>query len=240
MTVTKSKSELESKKLALLSIWIAIIATIIAGIGFLFTEYPWLKFSGNNYEERANAGHTYSQVYYAEQKYSVGNYEDALYWYRIASTKKGKYGAIASNNLGVLYANGYGLKEFSDEEERLSQSFMCFYKASEYGFEVATQNAINLVQYRYHRIAECIGEDLVDTFLNKHNKADIEKEAFIVGYRYESYYVFHGAVYMGGTYCGTNVEYGNDEKTRTVHVYKMPVYNTEKLKTEYQLVTLQK
>lgn len=236
---TKSTSASTNKKNNPLNIWLAIIPIVIAIIAFLFQEYPWLKFSGNNYEERAKAGHTYSQVYYAELMYSNGNYDDALYWYKIASTKKGGYGAIASNNLGVLYANGYGLKEIAtNEDERLAQSFMCFYTASEYGLEIATYNAVNLLRYRYYSISEYIDEDVVDAFLNKHNKADLEKEAFIVGYRYESYYAFLGAVYKGGTYCGANVEYGEDGKTKTVHVYKMPVYNTEELKTEYQLILL--
>ena len=88
------------------------LAVLITGL------YPQMVAKNDNHFAKANAGDTYSQMFLAEHFYEIGEYDEAIYWYKIASAAENDYSYYACNNLACLYANGYGLSDYEQSGYR--------------------------------------------------------------------------------------------------------------------------
>ena len=104
------------------------LAVLITGL------YPQMVAKNDNHFAKANAGDTYSQMFLAEHFYEIGEYDEAIYWYKIASAAENDYSYYACNNLACLYANGYGLSDYEQSGyRRFDIAVSLFEKAREYG-----------------------------------------------------------------------------------------------------------
>lgn len=81
---------------------LSIISIVLSILAFLFATFPQINPFNSNPIEKANAGHSKSQMFLAHHYYEIGDIEESYYWYKIASTTNGKYQADALNNLAYL------------------------------------------------------------------------------------------------------------------------------------------
>ena len=81
---------------------IPYISLVLSIVAFMFSTFPQTNPFNTNPLEKANAGHSKSQMFLAHHYYEIGDIEESYYWYKIASTTNGKYQAAALNNLAYL------------------------------------------------------------------------------------------------------------------------------------------
>lgn len=125
-----------------------IASYIVVVVTFILSVFPNLNFLSSNYEEKAKAGHAYSQVYLAHHYYEIGNYEESLYWYKLAA-EKGKYQAVASNNLAILYSLTEVFRVESTVEDFDKQKFECLVKSALLGNEIGISNLCLFLEKRH-------------------------------------------------------------------------------------------
>jgi len=82
------------------SIWIAVCSLAVALIALLLSVNPKIIPWNRNHIGRANVGDVYSQMFLAEHYFEIGDYSEAIYWYKIASIEPSEYQVYACNNLG--------------------------------------------------------------------------------------------------------------------------------------------
>lgn len=90
------------KRFSIWAIVISAVSLIVSIIVFLVATFPQINLLNTNPIAKANAGHSESQMFLAHHYYEIGDIEESYYWYKIASTTKGKYQATALNNLAYL------------------------------------------------------------------------------------------------------------------------------------------
>jgi len=130
-SVSPSKKKFDWEKASHIATVFSSISVIVAVVTLAISMYPQLIWKNTNYVEKANAGDIYSQMFLAEHYYEIGDYNEAIYWYKIAAMADSEYQAYAYNNLGVLYAEGYGLSDDVDNGyRRYEQSLKLFQNAS--------------------------------------------------------------------------------------------------------------
>ncbi|MCH5352096.1 MAG: hypothetical protein J1E06_01285, partial [Acutalibacter sp.] len=69
----------------------AVVGVFIAWQSLHTALYPQDIEGNQNYVDMANAGDTYSQMFLAEHYFEIGEYGDAIYWYKLATINKGIY-----------------------------------------------------------------------------------------------------------------------------------------------------
>ena len=83
-----------------------VITFAISVTAFIFSTWPQFNPFNRNMEARAKAGDTEAQVFLAHHYYEVGDYDNSIYWYKVATMdKKSKNYANSLNNLAFLYLN---------------------------------------------------------------------------------------------------------------------------------------
>lgn len=129
--VSSLKKKFDWEKASQIATVFSSISVIIAVVTLAISMYPQLIWKNTNYVEKANAGDVYSQMFLAEHYYEIGDYNESVYWYKIAAMADSEYQAYAYNNLGILYAEGYGISDdVSDGYRRYEQSLKLFQNAS--------------------------------------------------------------------------------------------------------------
>lgn len=104
----KTEKSTRAERVSTIANIISSISVLIAAASVIIGMYPQIIWGNNDYHAKANAGDVYSQLFLAQHYYEIGEYKDAIYWYKTASSAKDNdYRAIACNNLGYLYAQGY-------------------------------------------------------------------------------------------------------------------------------------
>lgn len=128
-----SKQEINWEKASHIATTLSSISVVIAIVTLAISMYPQLIWKNTNHIEKANSGDIYSQIFLADHYYEIGEYNDAIYWYKVASTTKNhNLSYIAYNNLGFLYAKGYGISDFNEDWYRLEKALSLFIKAAKY------------------------------------------------------------------------------------------------------------
>ena len=160
-----------------------VISLVISLVAFLIALFPSLKWCSYNYEEKALSGNVKWQMYLAEESFNNFDYESAILWYKKAASKKGKYQATALNNLGWLYANGYGLNQLdADSEERMAIAASLFDNADELGLETATKNCCFLLYFN-ETILEQFSPSIYDKYFdNGEPKTEIYQAGHVYYY----------------------------------------------------------
>lgn len=126
-----SKKEFDWEKASHIATTFGAISVVVSVFEFTISICPQLIWWNTNYLERANAGDIYSKMFLTEHYFEVGDYNEAIYWYKIAAMADSKYQANAYNNLGVLYAEGYGISDdVGDGYMWYEQSLKMFLNAS--------------------------------------------------------------------------------------------------------------
>lgn len=144
-----------------------LILVITASMTLIFSIYPQLKPNNANLMERANAGDVKAQLQLAHFYYETGDYSESIYWYKmmIVSSDAGEYKALAYNNLGYLYSNGYGLAtEAVSEEKRLNIALEFFEKSAELFSEKG--NRLRSLKNQYVMLIT-FGDDIYDDYGSK-------------------------------------------------------------------------
>ena len=194
------KLEIASKIVSILS----SIGILVAVITLITNLYPQLIPGNSNLINKANAGHVKSQMQLAEHYYEVGEYDDAIYWYKIASTSSGKYQPIACNNLGFLYAEGYGFSDNIDDSfYRFEKALHLFSEAYDTALQndlehittAIEHNGIDLLRYYSD---ECFpnSEDYGKT--EKQWKEDADSQRVVISVEYKSFETSKGKTYSDG------------------------------------------
>ncbi len=194
----------KAKIATILKITIEIGTVLIALMALLFSIRPQLLPWNNNHFERANAGDVESQMFLADHYFEIGDYKEAIYWYKLASAIKGEYQAKACNNLGYIYAMGWGLSENElDLSSRLSKAYQSFKKASNLGLENGTKNAIMIL--RSNSAEDFPGID----YVNALSELSPGVYSEVVKSEYVSFNTYTGREFWDGntkyTYSGCNV-----------------------------------
>lgn len=191
---------------------VGAFSVLISAITLITTLYPQMIPGNDNLLNKANAGHAKSQMLLAEHYFEIGEYEDSIYWFKTASANDGKYKAVACNNLGYLYAEGFGFPEDEiDGFYRYERALMLFAEA----YEVGLQNNCNYVTdisrhngldtLRYYSDEYFPGkEDYEGTMLEWKDEAISMR--VVVSYEYKSFNIYKGRSYWDGnilyTYSG--------------------------------------
>ncbi len=229
----KEKLDAEHKIISIVSVLLSIVALIAA-------LYPQLIFGNDNLLSKANAGHAKSQMLLAEHYFEIGEYKDSIYWYKVASANKSRYQAVACNNLGYLYAKGYGLSENEIDgfyrQERAVRLFAEAYRIGlqsnyEYVIDTSRDNGLNTVRFYSE---ECFPnkEDYPGTILNWIDMA--KSTRVVVSCKYVSFDVYKGrSFWIENTYytfSGTCIAQNDNENFMYTHYkYFVQIYkpNTE-------------
>lgn len=154
---------------------LGVLSIIFAGLTFIFSAYPQLKPFNTNLTEMANAGDINSQLKLAHYHHDIGNFTESVYWYSMVylSGCQDDRRAVACNNLGWLYAKGYGL---SDEalslKDRLKISFDLFDQSI-----TSNQKAKNALCENRYLILATFGEEFFDDYTDKLESAKQIAEA---------------------------------------------------------------
>ncbi len=133
----------QAKCLSIHKIIFAIVNITFSLVAFLFATFPQTNPFNTNPIEKANAGHSESQMFLANHYYEIGDIEESYYWYKIASTTKGKYQATALNNLAYLELTY--LKSSDMKIDYLDKAFKVLDNAVDLGEKTALENTYILL-----------------------------------------------------------------------------------------------
>lgn len=198
-----SKKKFDWERASHIATVFSSFSVIVAIVTLLISMYPQLIWRNTNHFEKANAGNVYSQLFLADHYYEIGEYGESIYWYKIASTsEKSNYSYVACNNLGYLYANGYGISDnFSEEFYRFEKALLLFDKAAKY-FEAPRNNIRILLKTSSKENFPNISENRYDSLL-----AQYEVDNLVESVSYEYCDISYGTIfwkgnkkYVGGQY----------------------------------------
>lgn len=183
-----------------------------------------------DYLSKAKEGDVYSQMWIAKYLKDAGNYDDAIYWYLIASERDSEYQAIAFNNLGWLYLNGYGIKEYSKfSQVRYDKAFEMFYRASELGSEIGTYNMLQVASLPGYALSK-EKSSMIENKLRQ-NADTNEQEAEVIKSKYFSVVLYQGKTCTienyHCTYSGSYTEATGNGLTETMYKYYGVIYSTD-------------
>ena len=117
---------------------IPYISLVLSIVAFMFSTFPQTNPFNTNPLEKANAGHSKSQMFLAHHYYEIGDIEESYYWYKIASTTNGKYQAAALNNLAYLELTY--LKSSDTKIDYLDKAIKVLDNSIELGEKTALEN----------------------------------------------------------------------------------------------------
>ena len=216
----------------------AVVGVFIAWQSLHTALYPQDIEGNQNYLDMANAGDTYSQMFLAEHYFEIGEYGDAIYWYKLATINKGTYQAAAYNNLGVIYARGFGLSDSeSDGFYRFQKAYQLFRAASNLGLPQGKENAIYVLRTNDRKCFPDISEIEINSLL-KNSYSEVESSA------YETFVIYKGPVFWENntkyTYSGSVLMPWNDTQlVRTYYMYYGQTYKDNIEITPYEFVRLE-
>ena len=191
--------------------------------------FPW----NTDYVVKANAGDVKSQMFLAQHYYETGEYTDAIYWYKIASVIESDYQAQACNNLGVIYANGYGL---SDKDElHFEKAYRLFCLAEQLGLDEAKMNRV---------VVLVKGEDEDFPNLDSNERQEYLKENWYTKRRnthYKSVTTYKGPTFWEGNsayvYSGAYVDvFSNSPVSRVAYKYYGVEFESDKTLPDYTFI----
>lgn len=125
-----------------LFVYFVVFAYFIVSVGILFLYV----FNDDNYVLKAKNGDVYSQIFLGDYYYEIKDYDNSIYWYKIASKHDDNYGYVASNNLAYLYWKQY--KENGQSDLNLSNIYFLLKKSALNGNKIGIKNMYNFV-YHY-------------------------------------------------------------------------------------------
>ena len=229
---------------------VSAFGVLLALITLATTLYPQIVWGNQNHVNRANAGDAYSQMFLAEHYYEIGEYNDSIYWYKLASvnTQNSDYQAVACNNLGFLYAKGYGLSDYELEGiHRYAKAILLFAKAHEIdkGGSIALKSELNGIETLRYYWDECyyLDEDeCSDTIVSWKDRA--ANLRIVTSSEYKSFEICRGVTFQEGntyyTLCGTYVGLSeNGYYTRTYYMYYGKTYEDNADPYEPEFIYLQ-
>ncbi len=225
------------------------ISIAIAAISLIWNVRPqWIPWN-DDLTGKANAGHVKSQMQLAEHYYEVGEYDDAIYWYKIASTSSGKYQSIACNNLGFLYAKGYGLVgESGVEVYRYPKALRLFAEAYDIGKAMADNELLSIIEDNGTDTLRCFWDECYTDVDNDSEtisawRSITESMKTESSRTYKSFETYKGAAFQEGdtyyTYLGPYT--GPDENgglLRTYHSYYAVTYAPDTAPYDPQFIPL--
>ncbi len=225
------------------------IGVLTAVITLLTNLYPQLVPGNNNLINKANAGHTKSQMQLAEHYYEVGEYDDAIYWYKIASTSSGKYQPIACNNLGFLYAKGYGLADESGMEVyRYPKALRLFAEAFDAGQATTDNEILSIIEDNGTDTLRCFWDECDTDSDNDSETMSVwrgiaESKKAVSSRAYRSFETYKGATYQEGNtyfvYSGSFVGPSeNGQYSRTYYEYYGVTYASDTVPYNPQFISL--
>ena len=240
-----AKLDIASKIVSMLS----SIGILVAVITLLTNLYPQLIPGNSNLVNKANAGHVESQMQLAEHYYEVGEYDGAIYWYKIASSSDGEYQPVAYNNLGFLYAKGYGLSNESGMEVyRYPKALRLFAEAYDAGQATTDNELLSIIRDNGIDTLRCFWDecyssrsDYTDTMFSWENDAKSRKA--IVSRKYITTKTYKGITFHdGNTYCTYSGSYvgpsENGGLLRTYYSYYAVTYAPNTDPYEPQFISL--
>lgn len=216
---------------------IGAFSVLISAIALITTLYPQSILGNDNLLNKANAGHVKSQMLLAEHYFEIGEYEDSVYWYKIASTNDGKYQAAACNNLGLLYANGFGLSDHEFESYyRYERAYQLFRVASDLGLEKGNDNAVNVLRMNDREFFPTLSDFEIASFLEDNYYSEVKSTA------YKSFEICKGAIFWEDntkyTYSGAYTEIDANGRIYKGYKYYGQTYRDDAEITEYKFVYL--
>lgn len=150
-TQTEKQTEAQTKTQNQIHVWLKllfeIISVTVAIFTFILDVFPDINVFSSNYEKKAQAGHSASQIFLAHYYYEICDYEQSIYWYKLASAK-GKYCAEANNNLAVLYGLTEEKRVDKTVEDFEQQKFDCLVESALQGNKTGIKNLCNFLQKR--------------------------------------------------------------------------------------------
>lgn len=123
---------------------VGIISLVLSVINFVLGTYPYLNEKSDDMIAKEKAGHAESQLFLADYYYSVHDYANSVYWYRLlCNNTDNKYVATSYNNLACALMKN---------EDHLTYRFIkelfaiLFSAENEYNYEIA-RNTARLLGY---------------------------------------------------------------------------------------------
>ncbi len=235
----KRAADVTNNRLQTISLIVSVLVFFVSIIGLLIQVFPQINCLSVDIELKAKAGDEKSQILTAEKYIQAGDYSSAIYWYKKASQKDGYYQAIAYNNLGWLYINGYGLLQIGEfDSMRYQEAFKCFLRASELGSETGRKNAIITVRLpsfiEYGELKETIETFKKDNNINLADYTDriIVDRTFLYSaiYKGEEFTSENWHYYYGGAQIDKKEEGG-----KTVSIVNNCIYYGERYNTDGQV-----
>lgn len=162
--------------------FIQLIAVVCAALTLYYSVNPQNRPGNTNWTEMANAGDTESQLKLAEFNYDIGEFSESAYWYKVLLTsdcKEKEYKCIAYNNLGWLYAHGYGLSsDATTAKDRLNYALTLFQNSA-----VLAESHDNIKTARWNEYILLItfGSDIFDYYEMKRANAEEKLSYYCVG-----------------------------------------------------------
>lgn len=217
--------------LSIIPTFISVLALIVSIVGF----YPQAILGNDDYVARANAGDTDAQIFLAQHYYEVGDCDEALFWYKVAAASSDKETQMAAyNNLGCLYAQGYGLSDYENEGfRRFELAKNMFLKAVDAGSDIALENLRLLLQTT--SIDLFVGEDYAEIAGGVLDAEDVLIES--TSYEYSE--IYRGAVYYEKNkkcvYSGTTIM-PVGTATGTYYTYLVHEYEPDTEFSDYKFI----
>lgn len=216
--------------------WVDLLALFLAAAAFIVSINPQvIPWNYDNFA-KANAGDTYSQMFLAEHYYEIGDYEQAIYWYKLSSIEKSEFQPYAFNNLGYLYAKGFGLSEYeTDGYRRFEIALNLFLKANQEGVEISNHNAKSLLTtYPKEYFPNTDYYELLELLMCD--------EPYVIRCLYEKTYIYKGVTFWENSkkyiYSGSSIESTPDKGTRTIYNYHVVIYDEYYKQAELRFVFL--
>ena len=228
---------------------LGVFSIIMAAISLIWNVHPQLIPWNDDLTAKANAGHVESQMQLAEHYYEVGEYDDAIYWYKIASTSSGKYQPIACNNLGFLYAKGYGLADESGMEVyRYPKALRLFAEAFDAGQATTDNEILSIIEDNGTDTLRCFWDECDTDSDNDSETMSVwrgiaESSKTESSQTYKSFETYKGVAFQEGdtyyTYSGPYVGPSeNGDLLRTYHSYYAVTYEPNTTPYDPQFILL--
>ena len=228
---------------------LGFLSIIMAAITLIWNVHPqWIPWN-NDLPGKANAGHVESQMQLAEHYYEVGEYDDAIYWYKIASSSSGEYQPIACNDLGFLYAKGYGLSNESGMEVyRYPKALRLFAEAYDAGQATTDNEILSIIEDNGTDPLRCFWDecypsrgDYTDTMSAWEDVAKMKQT--VTSREYITTELYKGPTFQDGntyyTYSGVVAEPGdNGYLLRSYHKYYAVTYEPNTDPYDPQFISL--
>ena len=168
-------------------IMLAIVAIGISFIALIVSILPqFIPWNSNKYD-RANAGDVEAQMFLADHFFEIGDYNEAIYWYKIASSEEGKYQAIACNNLGYIYATAFVPTDETSYNSKLIKAYQSFSKASRLGLKSGRENAAMILYINSPEDFPDINYDVELHKLLPDGKTQVKESRYVSFLTYKGY-----------------------------------------------------